>query len=128
MLSYQYTARNPATGQQVKASVEADSEAAAAKLIGGQGLGVTDIRSSGGVGNRLGKFGNRVPIKDRVLFSRQLSTLINAGLPLLQALRSVNQQPTSKPLKVVLNQVIGDLEGACPWRQTVSNHPLHRQS
>jgi len=43
MLTYQYTARNPQTGQQVKATVEADGEAAAAKLITGQGLVPTDI-------------------------------------------------------------------------------------
>jgi POT family proton-dependent oligopeptide transporter len=56
-------------------------------------------------------FKSKVKAKDRVLFSRQLSTLINAGLPLLQALRSVNNQTTSKPLKIVLSQVIGDVEG-----------------
>ena len=54
MLSYQYTARNPATGQQVKATVEAESEAAAAKLISGQGLVPTDIR--------LGSTGSGLPV------------------------------------------------------------------
>jgi len=96
MLSYQYTARNPATGQQVKATVEAESEAAAAKLISGQGLVPTDIRLGSTGSGFTGKLGSRIKSKDRVLFSRQLSTLINAGLPLLQALRSVNQQTVSK--------------------------------
>jgi type IV pilus assembly protein PilC len=95
MLSYQYTARDPATGQQVKATVEADSEAAAAKLVSGQGLVPIDIKISGAAGRfGLGKLGGRVKAKDRVLFSRQLSTLINAGLPLLQALSNRRKTPT----------------------------------
>ena len=123
MLTYQYVARNPQTGQQVKATVEADSEAAAAKLIGGQGLVATDIRLDGsGAGNVFARF-NRVRAKDRVLFSRQLSTLINAGLPLLQALRSVNQQTVSKPLKVVVTQIIGDVEGGSSLAVAMGKHP-----
>jgi len=123
MLSYQYTARNPATGQQVKATVEAESEAAAAKLISGQGLVPTDIRLGNNSGGLTSKFGQRVKAKDRVLFSRQLSTLINAGLPLLQALRSVNQQTVSKPLKVVLSQIIGDVEGGSTLSTSMGKHP-----
>lgn len=124
MLSYQYTARNPGTGQQVRATVEADSEAAAAKLISGQGLVPIDIKLEGAGGFSVLKgFGNRVKAKDRVLFSRQLSTLINAGLPLLQALRSVNSQTVSKPLKVVLNQIIGDVEGGSTLSGAMGKHP-----
>ncbi|HSX16350.1 MAG TPA: type II secretion system F family protein [Candidatus Saccharimonadales bacterium] len=124
MLTYRYTARNPSTGEIVKADVEADSENAAAKLVRGQGLVPTDIRLSSGGGNSiLNKLGNRVKAKDRVLFSRQLSTLINAGLPLLQALRSVNQQTVSKPLKVVVSQVIGSVEGGSTLSGAMGKYP-----
>lgn len=124
MLTYRYTARNPQTGQQIKAEVQADSEGAAAKLIRGQGLTPIDIRLGEKGANIPGfKFGNRVNAKDRVLFSRQLSTLINAGLPLLQALRSVNQQTASKPLKVVLNQIITDIEGGGTLSAAMAKHP-----
>jgi type IV pilus assembly protein PilC len=124
MLSYQYTARNPATGQQVKAVVEADSEAAAAKLVSGQGLVPIEIKlGNNGGGGPLGALTNRVKAKDRVLFSRQLSTLINAGLPLLQALRSVNQQTVSKPLKVVLSQIIANVEGGATLSSAMGKHP-----
>jgi type IV pilus assembly protein PilC len=123
MLTYQYTARNPQTGQQVKATVEADSEAAAAKLISNQGLVATEIRLSNDSNAIFAKLSNHVKAKDRVLFSRQLSTLINAGLPLLQALRSVNQQTVSKPLKVVLTQIIGDVEGGATLSSSMAKHP-----
>ena len=123
MLNYQYTARNPTTGQQVKAVVEADSEAAAARLITSQGLVPINIRVSGESGGLLGKLTGRVKAKDRVLFSRQLSTLLNAGLPLLQALRSVNQQTTNKTFKVVLSQVIANVEGGTTLSGAMAKHP-----
>lgn len=123
MLTYNYTARNPQTGKVVKANVQADSEAAAAKLIAGEGLVATDITLEGQGFNLLGGLSKRVKAKDRVLFSRQLSTLINAGLPLLQALRSVNQQTTSKSLKIVLSQVIGDVEGGSTLANSMAKHP-----
>jgi len=123
MLNYQYTARNPSTGEQVKAMVEADSEGAAAKLVSGQGLVPIDIKLAGESGGLLARIRSRVSAKDRVLFSRQLSTLINAGLPLLQALRSVSSQTVSKPLKVVLSQVISNVEGGSTLSAAMAKHP-----
>ncbi len=120
MLTYQYTARNPQTGETVKSTVQADSEAAAAKLLSDQGLVATSIAAEG-QGFSFGK--GRVGAKDRVLFSRQLSTLINAGLPLLQALRSVTNQTTSKNLKVILSQIIGDVEGGSALAKAMGKYP-----
>jgi type IV pilus assembly protein PilC len=123
MLSYQYTARNPSTGEQVKAIVEADSEAAAAKLVSGQGLVPISIKLASQRGGILGRLAGRINAKDRVLFSRQMSTLINAGLPLLQALRSVSQQTVSKPLRIVLSQVISNVEGGSTLSAAMAKHP-----
>lgn len=120
MLTYVYTARNPQTGETVKSTVQADSEAAAAKLLSDQGLVATRIAAEG-QGFSFGK--GRVGAKDRVLFSRQLSTLINAGLPLLQALRSVTNQTTSKNLKIILSQIIGDVEGGSALAKAMGKYP-----
>ena len=124
MLSFRYTARDPATGQYIKSNVEAENEQAASKLIRKEGLVPIDIslaeKSVTGLGARLF---NRVKTKDKVLFSRQLSTLINAGLPLVQSLRSVNQQTTSKPLKVVINKVISDVEAGATLSAAMGSHP-----
>jgi type IV pilus assembly protein PilC len=124
MLTYRYVARNSTTGQLIKADVQADSEAAAAKLVRDQGLTPVDIRlgKTGQSGLNM-RFGDKVKTKDRVLFSRQLSTLINAGLPLLQALRSVNDQTTSRALKVVLTKLIGDVEGGATLSSSMAKHP-----
>lgn len=123
MLTFDYTARDPASGQRVKATVEADSEQSAAKLIRSQGLVPTDIVvSKKGTSNILGRL-NRVKAKDRVLFSRQLSTLLNAGLPLVQSLRNVNNQTESKPLKVIISRVIGDVESGSTLAKAMGRYP-----
>lgn len=121
MLTFNYTAKNAKTGQKIKAQVQADNEQAAAKLIREQGLTALDIKlekSSSG-GNRF----RRIKTKDKVLFSRQLSTLINAGLPLVQSLRSVSAQTTNKSLKVVINQVIADVEAGTSFSVALEKHP-----
>lgn len=123
MLTYSYRARDTATGEQVKGTIQADSQNAAVRLITEQGLAPVDINLDGESFSLGGILGKRVKARDRVLFSRQLSTLINAGLPLLQALRSVNDQTTSKPLKVILNEVIGSLEGGGTLSNALAKHP-----
>ncbi|MGB4967387.1 MAG: type II secretion system F family protein [Candidatus Saccharimonadales bacterium] len=120
MLTYKYTARNPKTGQTVKSAVQADSEAAATKALKDEGLIVTSMALES-EGFSFGK--GKVKAKDRVLFSRQLSTLINAGLPLIQALRSVTSQTTSKPLRAVLSQIISDVEGGSALAKAMGRHP-----
>lgn len=120
MLTFTYQARNAATGEKVKAQVQADNEQAASKLIKEQGLTPISIKleKSGG-GNRF----SRIKSKDKVLFSRQLATLINAGLPLVQSLRSVASQTTNKPLKVIINQIISDVEGGSAFSAALQKYP-----
>lgn len=121
MLTFTYEAKNPKTGQKIKAQVQADNEQGAAKLIKGQGLtplSITLEKSSVG-----GRFGRRIKTKDKVLFSRQLSTLINAGLPLVQSLRSVATQTTNKAFKVVVNQVVTDVEAGASFSAALEKHP-----
>jgi type IV pilus assembly protein PilC len=122
VLTYKYTARDAATGAKVTAKVQADNPQAAAKLLHAQGLTPLDI-SPADSGLGLGKFFNKVKIKDKILLSRQLSTLINAGLPLLQSLRTVSNQTQSKPLKVVIDEVIVDVEGGSALAAALEKHP-----
>lgn len=123
MLTYHYVARNPATGQQVKADVQADSEQAAAKLIHNEGLVPISIRLGEKSASGPLKFLHRVPGKDKVLFSRQLATLINAGLPLVQSLHNVADQTANKTFKVVINQIITDVEGGSALAASMAKHP-----
>src|SRR4051812_17864161 len=103
MLTYIYTAHKTETGEIIKAEVQAENESAAAKLLSSQGLFPIsiDVKGAGGVLEKAG-FGSRVGAKDRVIFTRQLSTLINAGLPLTQSLRTVTDQIQNKALHGVV--------------------------
>lgn len=124
MLTFQYTARDPASGQKITATIEADSEQMAAKMVHQQGLALIDMKSKDGPGNGLiSKYTHRVKAKDKVLFSRQLSTLINAGLPLVQSLRNVAGQTQNKTLQAVINKIIIDVEGGAAFSVALSRHP-----
>jgi type IV pilus assembly protein PilC len=122
MLLYEYTAREPASGRHVKAQVQADSESSAIKLVQNEGLVLIDLSLVQDRG-LLAKRKKHVSTKDKVLFSRQLATLINAGLPLVQSLRNVSSQTTSKPLKVVINEVITDVEAGSSLAKAMEKHP-----
>jgi type IV pilus assembly protein PilC len=124
LITYKYTARNAATGKRVTAEVQADSEASAAKLIAEQGLAPLEIKLKEGMsGGPLGFLSNRVPTKDKILFSRQLSTLINAGLPLVQSLRTVLGQTKNQTFKNVISQIIADVEAGSAFGASLRKHP-----
>jgi len=123
MLNFRYTARDPSTGQYVKAEVQAEDEQSAGKLITKEGLVPIDIKLAEKNVTGLGSRFNRVKMKEKVIFSRQLSTLINAGLPLVQSLRTVNQQTSSKQLKVVIGKIIADVEAGATLSAAMSRHP-----
>ena len=120
MITYKYEARDPATGKKVTGELVSDSERTVIKNIKDQGYAVISVKASGtGVGF---SFRKKVKIKDKVIFSRQLSTLINAGLPLVQSLRSVAKQTKSKQFQVVLAEVIQSVEAGKSFSQALSEH------
>ncbi len=121
MLNFRYTARDPGTGQIIKAEVQADNEQSAAKLIKHEGFTPLEIKLADSAAS--GRRRKHIRIKDKVLFSRQLATLINAGLPLVQSLRTVAQQTTSKPLRVVINAIIADVEGGSTLANAMAKYP-----
>lgn len=125
MLTFSYVARDPATGQKVKAEVQADNEASAAKLIQGEGLAPIEIKPLGATSSSLipSKLRNRIKTKEKIVFSRQMSTLINAGLPLVQSLRSVNDQTENKAFKIVINKIISDVEGGAKLSESLAKYP-----
>lgn len=123
MLTYKYVARNPKTGEKVQAQVQAESVPAAAKLLRQEGLAPLEIKLLENGGNLFARLQNRISTKDKILFSRQLSTLINAGLPLVQSLRSVANQTQNKGLKIVAAKIISDVEGGLSFSEALAQHP-----
>jgi type IV pilus assembly protein PilC len=124
MLTYSYTAYKKETDEILKAEVQAENERAAAKLLMTQGMFPIsiDLKGQNEVMNKLG-LTSHVSGKDRVIFTRQLSTLINAGLPLTQSLRTVAEQIQNKTLHEVVEQVVANVEGGTSLSAAFGQHP-----
>ncbi|HEY1085998.1 MAG TPA: type II secretion system F family protein [Candidatus Saccharimonadales bacterium] len=122
MKRFNYEAKDTATGNIVKASVQADSENAAAKLLLSQGFTPHSIKEVDESGSILAKFTGRITTKDKVVFTRQLSTLIGAGLPLAQSLHTVYEQTENKKLQSVIDDIIASVEGGKSLADSFSNH------
>lgn len=123
MLTFSYTARDSKTGQKIKAEVQADSKKSAAQLIQNLGYSPIDIDQKETKTGFLARYQARVKTKEKIIFSRQLSTLINAGLPLVQSLKSVQSQTKSKPLQAVINQVVSDVEAGNTLSASLAKSP-----
>jgi len=123
MLDFNYTAKDTASNKVVKSTVKADSEKSAAKLLIAQGLMPLEIIEQSEAGNFFSKFTNKVPGKSRIVFSRQLSTLINAGLPLAQSLHTVREQTEHKRLQAIIQDIITAVEGGSALSAAFAKHP-----
>jgi type IV pilus assembly protein PilC len=123
MINFEYKAKNASTGEEVKSVVQASSAAEASKQISEKGLSPTDIKANTDTQGFIKRYANRVKVKDKVLFSRQLATLINAGLPLVQSLRNVMGQTQNKRLKLVTSEIIKAVEGGSAFSAALSRYP-----
>src|SRR4051812_33730691 len=65
----------------------------------------------GGIMGKLGAIGSGVKLQDKVVFSRQFATMINAGVPIVQSLNILREQSESKKLKSVVAEVAKQVEG-----------------
>lgn len=123
MRKYHYEAKDKTTDKIVKATVQAESEREAAKLLTTQGFAPINITESKSEESFFAKFTGRITTKDKVVFSRQLSTLIAAGLPLSQSLRTLVDQTQNKRLQVVVQDLIVSVEGGKTLHESFSKHP-----
>jgi type IV pilus assembly protein PilC len=110
VLTFNYKARDLASNKIVTSTVQAESEGEAGKLLMDRNLVPLSIVPEGQNESFFARFSNRISTKDRVVFTRQLATLISAGLPLAQSLHTVQEQTTNKKLKAVVQNIIGSVE------------------
>lgn len=123
MLTFKYEAKDRASGKHVKSTVQADSESAAYKLVLNQGYTPQKIIEQGKASGALGALKNRVTAKDKVVFSRQLATLIGAGLPLAQGLSTVVEQTDNPRMKSVAQEILTSVEGGKSLGESFAKHP-----
>jgi type IV pilus assembly protein PilC len=125
--SFNYRAVDRGSGAAVRGTLQASSEAAVAAKLRAQGLVALDIQpvSTAGLGREITIFGlhRRVKLKPLALFARQLSNLINAGLPLMRALSVLIEQTDDAAVRSALNIVQTDLESGVAFSIALAKQP-----
>ncbi|MDN5819396.1 MAG: type II secretion system F family protein [bacterium] len=123
MRTFDYQAKDTSTNKVIKSTVQADTEQSAAKLLIEQGFVPLDIKEQSGDSNFFARLTGRITTKDKTVFSRQLATLISAGLPLSQSLRTVLDQTENKRMQSVVQDIITSVEGGKSLAKAFANHP-----
>lgn len=123
MKKFLYEARDQSTNKITKAEVQAESEHAAAKLLISQGFVPIKIKEKNESGSPLTNLANRVSAKDKIVFTRQLATLIGAGLPLSQSLSTVLEQTENKKLQSIVQEISASVEGGKSLSLAFSKYP-----
>ena len=119
MRRFNYKAKEKKTGKMVKGSIQAENEQIAGRLLIEQGYIPESVTEEGE--GFLGKKG-RVTNKDRITFTRQLATLIGAGLPLASSLRTVADQTQSKAMKSIVEEILTSVESGKSLHEAFSQH------
>ena len=122
MKKYAYEARDKSTGKIEKGEIQAESLRMAGRALLDNGfIPVKDIKEvdEGGI---LGKISGRISAKDKIVFTRQFSTLVGAGLPLAQGLRTVAEQTENKKMRGVIEDILSRVEGGSSLSDSFSKH------
>lgn len=122
MLYYQYNARDM-LGKSKRGKVQAENRAEAIKKLQAQQLIVFELRELSRTLNKELSFGKRVKKKEFIIFLRQLSTLIESGVPLVEATALLQEQTKDKFLKETLKYVRTDLVEGVRFSDAVEKHP-----
>ena len=123
MKRFIYKARDSKTGEMTRGVIQAENERTAGKLLIEQGMTPDRIdEDMSGVG-LFQRFQNKITMKDRIVFTRQFATLIGAGLPLSNSLRTVIEQTESKPMQKVVESILVDVEAGKTLTQACEKYP-----
>ena len=121
MPTFEYTARN-AQNQLLKGTIDAPSKDDAAKQIKQKKLIMVSLNAPPKA-LKLSFGGSGVPTRDVVIFTRQFSTMINAGLPLVQSLTVLAEQTENQVLAETTKAVVYDVESGATLADAFGKHP-----
>jgi len=123
MPMFEYTARNATNGQIQKGQLDVASQAEVSNYLRKNRLMLVSVREAPKQ-IKLGLPGaQRIKTRDVVIFTRQFATMINAGLPLVQALSILAQQTENKALAEITRAVVYDVEAGNTLADAFSKHP-----
>jgi type IV pilus assembly protein PilC len=121
MPSFAFTAREAGSGREVRSTLEAPTEQDAVAALLGRNLLVTSINEAAA---KKGKpSAGSVPLQDLVMFTRQLSTMIDAGIAIVQSLQTLAEQTTNKTMKDIIRDVTQRVEGGDNFSESLKRHP-----
>ena len=121
MASFLYVARETGSGREVRSSVEAGTEQAAIAALLNRNLLVVSIQEK--VGKKGKTAGGKVNLADMVIFTRQLATMIDAGLAMVQSLQALAEQTTNKVMRDVIKDVCTRVESGDSFSEALQKHP-----
>lgn len=121
MPKYTYTATKE--GKAIKGTIDAVSKDAVISLLGKQNARVLLVKEESSRFNFLGRRGGKVKQKDLVIFTRQLSTMISAGVPLTRSLGTLQSQTDSKSFAKTIAGISKDIEGGSTLADALGKHP-----
>src|SRR5438105_6512947 len=121
MPSYTYLAREAGSGREIRSNIDAASEQAAIAALLNLNLLVVSIQEK--VGKKGKTSGGKVALADLVVFTRQLATMIDAGLAMVQSLQALAEQTTNKVMRDVIKDVCTRVEGGDSFSEALQKHP-----
>ncbi|HNQ84780.1 MAG TPA: type II secretion system F family protein [Deltaproteobacteria bacterium] len=107
-------------GTTKKGEFEAADKAAASMILKRQRIVPTKLKVKP---QEIALFSKGIKTKEIVIFTRQFSTMINAGLPLVQCLDILSSQQPNPTFKKVLAQIKQDVEGGSTFADALGKHP-----
>ncbi|MBO4855267.1 type II secretion system F family protein [Candidatus Saccharibacteria bacterium] len=120
MKRFTYKAKEQTTGKVIKGTIQAETERVAGKLLVDRGYVPELLKEEGsGFAEKM----NKVTAKDRINFTRQFATLVGAGLPIAQALRTVSEQTDNKSMKAIIEEILADIEAGRALSVAFEKHP-----
>ena len=122
MATFTYKARTR-QGEILQDSLEGTDTMAVASELRQQGLLIIDIKEQGVAQKDLLEPFKKVKLVDLVVFTRQFSTMINAGFPIVRALYVLSEQTDNPKLKEVVVLVRKDVEAGLALSEALEKHP-----
>ncbi|MGH7950596.1 MAG: type II secretion system F family protein [Limisphaerales bacterium] len=121
MPSFAYTARETASGREIRSTVEALTEQAAISALLNRNLLVVSIQEK--MARREKAKGGKVQLADLVVFTRQLATMIDAGIAIVSSLQALGDQMSNKVMRDVVRDVCARVESGESFSEALKKHP-----
>lgn len=121
---FEYQAINK-NGQMTKGTIEGNERSSIVSTLTKQGMRPLSIKTQANKNKKgsLSIFKPKVKSNDIVLFTRQLSTMVSAGVPLLRALNTLQTQAENPSMKAILEDLIKDVQGGSQLADALASHP-----